>query len=371
MSDPYLLAVGLLIKGQMSAKTPPADPFQNSETPSQLGNSLKTQPAQKLTRSVSTAETTPMEFSRPILSPPAYSNFRSWRYEPVLPSEPTEVPLQTLENQDSIVSPELSTPRPQPPIVRPPVNPPIAYAPLLGRRPVSGSQLYQQRITALSAGQTYTRLPADSYSSVWTDATEQPSYEDWQYLLEREASALGQGQGSNRLSVLIGDSLSLWFPPENLSVGRLWLNQGISGDTTGGILERISFLSPTHPDQIYVMAGINDLRRGKSDDEIINNLYEIIHRLRTDHPHAQIILQSILPTRFAAIPNSRIQNINRQLAVIAQEAGANYLDIHRYFLDEQGNLRRELTTDGLHLNVQGYAVWRWALQETDSRIARN
>ncbi|MDJ0801036.1 MAG: G-D-S-L family lipolytic protein, partial [Calothrix sp. MO_167.B12] len=32
------------------------------------------------------------------------------------------------------------------------------------------------------------------------------------------------------------------------------------------------------------------------------------------------------------------------------------------FTNEQGNMRLELTTDGLHLSSQGYLVWSSALQ---------
>jgi len=39
-----------------------------------------------------------------------------------------------------------------------------------------------------------------------------------------------------------------------------------------------------------------------------------------------------------------------------------YLDLYPMFSDAEGNLQTELSTDGLHLNEQGYLVWRSALQ---------
>ncbi|MEB3179557.1 MAG: SGNH/GDSL hydrolase family protein [Nostocaceae cyanobacterium] len=234
----------------------------------------------------------------------------------------------------------------------------------------SGSQLYQYRLAALQSGKIYTRIDDDNLRASAAKANRLLKYEDWKTLLTREAGAIAQGQGDNHLSVLVGDSLSLWFPAEKLPSGKFWLNQGISGDTSSGILKRLPAFREAKPDTIYVMAGINDLRRGATDEDIVNNYRQIIRQLRQMHPKAEIVVQSILPTRLTAIPNSRIFHLNKQIAVIAYEEGVNFLNLHPLFTDEQGNLRRELTTDGIHLTQRGYDVWQWALNRAEYTIAQ-
>ncbi len=230
----------------------------------------------------------------------------------------------------------------------------------------SGNQLYDQRLAALKTGKIYTRLDSNS-SQVFGDSSRkrQLTYEDWKNLLALEAKAISQGQGASYLGILVGDSLSMWFPKEKLPTGKLWLNQGISGDTSGGVVRRLRAFSTTRPNVIYIMAGINDLRQGDSNQEILRNHRRIIRSLRRSHPTSQIIVQSILPTRLPAIPNSRIIQINTQLAAIAQEEKVDYLNIYHWFTDFQGNLRPELTTDGLHLSQDGYDIWRLALQQLE------
>ncbi len=232
---------------------------------------------------------------------------------------------------------------------------------------ISGSQLYYQRLAALKAGQiSTTHLANDNLQSLWALARKrQITYEEWKSLLAMEAKAMSQGQGVNHLGILVGDSLSMWFPKEKLPTSKLWLNQGISGDTSEGILKRLSAFSETRPDVIYVMAGINDLRKGATDETVLHNHRLIVRRLRHTHPKTQIIIQSILPTRLPTIPNSRIRHINYQLALITKQEGANYLNLYSWFTDFQGNLREDLTTDGLHLSQPGYEVWRLALQQTE------
>jgi lysophospholipase L1-like esterase len=239
------------------------------------------------------------------------------------------------------------------------------------RRLASGSQLYLQRLAALRVGQVYTHLPFDSFQSDWAKPSSQPTYEQWKDLLAQEAKAVAVGQGSSRLSILVGDSLSQWFPSEQLPKGQFWLNQGISGDTSSGILQRLSVFSQTRPQAVYVMAGINDLRRGATDETILNNIHQIIGNLQQSHPHAQIVVESILPTRLPAIGNSRIRYLNRQIAALTRQEGVEYLNLHPLFTDFDGNLRQNLTTDGLHLSQRGYQIWQWALQQTDARIALN
>jgi lysophospholipase L1-like esterase len=265
---------------------------------------------------------------------------------------------------------ELSPPEFSQPRLSNPVNSSVSSPVATNRRISSGLQMYYQRLAALKAGQIYTRLNTSHWYPSGTSESRflQLTYADWKALLAMEARAMADGQGSNQLSILLGDSLSMWFPREKLPDGQLWLNQGISGDTSTGVLSRLSAFSATRPQTIYIMAGINDLRKGAKAPTIINNHRLIIRRLRQIHPNAEIIIQSILPIRRPDLSNNYIRYINKQLAIAAKQEGAKFVNIHNWFADFQGNLRPELTTDGLHLSGEGYEVWRSALQQPEYKL---
>jgi GDSL-like Lipase/Acylhydrolase family len=234
-----------------------------------------------------------------------------------LPTASCAAPPKTTPESNSSPCPEFSTVAIAPPLqVREPALPDLQLPTLAANpylpqpevkplqpnwtnyiRPRSGSQQYRQRLEALRQGKTYTRLPADSFSEVWVNATQQPNYQQWVTLLHQEATALSKGQGSNRLTVILGDSISQWMPTEQLSSDRFYLNQGISGDTSAGVLNRLSALDAVRPDTIYVMVGVNDLKNGKTDAEILSNLQKIMQQLHQTHPQAQVIINSVLPTR--------------------------------------------------------------------------
>jgi lysophospholipase L1-like esterase len=383
MPDLYLLSAGLLTQGQVPHwQQPEKLPFQFGDVAvlphATDKNTHENVPAQ---RTIARAETHSPEFSH-FSHPHGFVALTAKGVaKTILPrgATPSPVPVQQQSRQRHNLHPAnspLAVTSPVSPVPFQPMSPHLTLANSNSQpspdvtdpasahttRPVSGSQLYQQRIATLRAGRTYTRIPVDSFQSEWMNATHQPTYEEWMNLLALEARSMARGQGSNRLTVIVGDSISLWFPVEQLPSDRFWLNQGISGDTSAGVLRRLSAFADTRPDTIHVMVGVNDLRRGATDTEILGNVRQIMQQLRQTHSQAKIYIHSILPTRLAAIPTSRVNQLNQTIAAITQEEGVEFLNLATYFSDDQGNLRHELTTDGLHLNVLGYTIWDWAMR---------
>lgn len=198
------------------------------------------------------------------------------------------------------------------------------------------------------------------------------SYQQWVDLLQREAQVAATNQPEN-LAILLGDSLSLWFPQTLLPHHNHWLNQGISGETSAGLVKRLNLLDRTQPEVIYIMIGINDVIRGFKDDTIVANQELIVRYLKKRHPRTKLVIQSILPhsgekatwegrDRLLEIPNDKIQNLNLRLKAIADRERIIYLDLYSLFADQEGKLRTDLSTDGLHLNREGYQLWGIAIQ---------
>jgi lysophospholipase L1-like esterase len=201
----------------------------------------------------------------------------------------------------------------------------------------------------------------------------QLTYQDWVALLDQEAKVTIRNK-PEKLMVLAGDSLSLWFPTDLLPAEQTWLNQSISGDTSSGLLRRLNLFAEAEPQAIFVMIGINDLTKGITDQQLIDNYLKIVQQLQQNHPDSKIVLQSILPhggdrmtsekreKLLTHVPIRRIFQLNTRLATIARNTGVQFLDLQPLFADNTGFLRSELSTDGLHLSKGGYLVWRSAIQ---------
>ena len=223
-------------------------------------------------------------------------------------------------------------------------------------RPRTGGQLYVQRVATLRAGHLYSRIPPSTFADQWQTAAQQPTHQDWQSLLAYEAALMASRQGASSLTVLVGDSIYLWLPQDQLTGDRLWLNQSISGETTTHVLRRLTYFASVRPQTIYVMAGVNDLKNGVDPRIVVSNLELTAQRLRMQHPQARIVVLSILPTRLAHIPPPQVRGVNQQLAIALQRRNIEFLDLQPAFMDDQGLMRTDLTTDGLHLNAQGYSL---------------
>ena len=114
--------------------------------------------------------------------------------------------------------------------------------------------------------------------------------------------------------------------------------------------------------KIYVMLGVNEL--GWSKTETFHDQYaKVIDRLRSDHPDAEIILQSILPVsakqekKKTYVNNGRIAAYNEVIFQLAEEKDCAFVDAAEAVTDENGCLRAAWNSDGVHLNVKGCRAW--------------
>lgn len=146
-------------------------------------------------------------------------------------------------------------------------------------------------------------------------------------------------------------------------------NRGISADIAEGVLDRLETITKGHPAKIFIMIGTNDLARGISVDQTVGNITRIVDRIAAESPSTRIYLQSILPVsahfgRFEGHTSkgADIREANARLKSMAAEKGITYIDLHRLFTDPQtGDMNLAYTNDGLHLNGQGYILWRDAV----------
>lgn len=72
-------------------------------------------------------------------------------------------------------------------------------------------------------------------------------------------------------------------------------NRGISGDTTQGVLDRLSTVTKGKPAKIFLLIGTNDFARGKSMDEIVKNVEKIVERVKRESPATKLYVQSVFP----------------------------------------------------------------------------
>ncbi|MDD4819787.1 MAG: GDSL-type esterase/lipase family protein [Flavobacteriales bacterium] len=142
-------------------------------------------------------------------------------------------------------------------------------------------------------------------------------------------------------------------------------NRGISGDMTAGVLTRLPHMLRVEPRAVFLMIGINDLGAGKTKEYVLENILEIVKKIKELSPRTPIYVESILPTNptFSSFKthtghNAEVVFINDELKKMAASHGYTFINIHHALKDSDGNLSSKYTNDGLHLCWDGYRVWR-------------
>jgi lysophospholipase L1-like esterase len=163
--------------------------------------------------------------------------------------------------------------------------------------------------------------------------------------------------------VFLGDSMTNRFPVEIYFPKMLVVNRGIGGDTMGcirhyGVYNRLeSTVYNLHPQKIIMMIGANDLilSAGTPFETKLVQYEYLVWKIRNDLPDTELWCVSVLPARLKfANKNVPIRKFNQQGKKVAKKYGAKWLDAYPRFLDVQGELKKELAIDSVHLSPAGY-----------------
>ena len=193
--------------------------------------------------------------------------------------------------------------------------------------------------------------------------------ENW--LLKEQEKIQTKYRELNQISVIepdiifIGDSIIEYYPlQELLGTSKIIVNRGIRGYQTGLLRENLdAHLYGDAVDQIVLLIGINDIGKDVPMSQALGNLESVIQSISRDYPLSQIKLVSILPVHQGEEykqtvyirTNEKIKAWNQAYQELAcAYMQVEYVSVFEELLDQEGQLKSDYTTDGLHLSVAGY-----------------
>ena len=135
----------------------------------------------------------------------------------------------------------------------------------------------------------------------------------------------------------------------------VFVNRGIDGDSTRGMLSRLSSeIPPLNPDFVIVWGGINDLFLGRQPSEVMDTLKEIYSK--TYEIGAVPIACTLTSVRGASPIVDRIQALNDMVKAHCDLEGVMVADLYAATSDMEGRLLGWYSSDGAHLNMEGNRV---------------
>lgn len=171
-----------------------------------------------------------------------------------------------------------------------------------------------------------------------------------------------RGDCSEGTNVFVGNSrthLHFWqydFPSYSVC------NQGVAGDTSDGVLNRIDSIKQIKPRTILFEIGGNDLAPtvgNKDPNYVANNIEKIIDNF-SEITNMIIVfsnppINSQMSNNF--LDNSELVELNDKIEFICDEKGVIFYDLYSDMSDNNGELISSYTYDGIHFTDEGYQIW--------------
>ena len=177
--------------------------------------------------------------------------------------------------------------------------------------------------------------------------------ENW--LLKEQEKIQTKYRELNQISVIepdiifIGDSIIEYYPlQELLGTSKNIVNRGIRGYQTGLLRESLdAHLYGDAVDQIVLLIGTNDIGKDIPMSQALTNLESVI--ILPVHQGEEYKQTVYIRT------NEKINAWNQAYQELASAyMQVEYVSVFENLLDQEGQLKADYTTDGLHLSVAGY-----------------
>ena len=169
---------------------------------------------------------------------------------------------------------------------------------------------------------------------------------------------------------LMGHSLfDMWegFEKTLTLKGQSVANLGLSGISTRQYLDVIA--KPQHIQHlgktVFIFLGVNDIVKEPdySPQQVLDWISQIIQEAQplAEFNTRYFLLEATPVNRIETVTNAEIQAMNAYFKAHCP-APLVFIPTYDKFLDNEGNLDRSLTVDGLHYNEKGYAILRKILE---------
>jgi lysophospholipase L1-like esterase len=191
--------------------------------------------------------------------------------------------------------------------------------------------------------------------------------------------------------ICIGDSLTYGF---GMSRSNIWtniakdklsvdiINEGINGDTTGGMLSRFNdSVIIKKPDVVFIMGGTNDLIAGATLGVVQANIMSMVHQsfgkllMPIIGIPSKVDIKNIRKdwaefTDFNKI-SSEMEKYKSWIIGFCKTFGVNYIDFNSEIETKAKLLNESIYMDGLHLNQEGQKIMAEIFIDKINKIKNN
>lgn len=176
--------------------------------------------------------------------------------------------------------------------------------------------------------------------------------------------------------LFIGSSIMELFPIEKwqeqgkVQFEHYIYNRAVRATTTQFVLEHLDTqIFDLEPSKIFINIGTNDIGFKVPENIFRENYEKIIKEIQEKLPQTKIYVLKYYPVNtadfgqgqdekdfLATRSNQAFQNGSQKNQEMSQKLGVFFIDVSQGLSDENGNLRKEYTFDGAHINEKGCEI---------------
>lgn len=137
-------------------------------------------------------------------------------------------------------------------------------------------------------------------------------------------------------------------------------NCGLARARIEDVTELVTAMGDRSPQALVVLCGVNNLAGSESVDSCLSRYQSLITLIQTRLRPGKVFIVAVMPFRttpvdqWAKTQNAKIKEFNQELVQLCQREHVIFVDANPALIDVSGGLNTDLTSDGLHLNPEGY-----------------
>lgn len=177
--------------------------------------------------------------------------------------------------------------------------------------------------------------------------------------------------------LLVGSSLMEHFPlnelAQSMGMTTIMYNRGIGGYKVADLVKaKEECIFELQPRKVFINIGTNDIGdHSYVQEKLVEEYRSLLSEIKTRLPKASIYVMSYYPVnakddfglppeihegQFRTRTNEAITNANNAIEKMAGELHLPFINVSHGLEDSEGNLKKEYSTDGVHMFPNGYQI---------------
>ena len=171
----------------------------------------------------------------------------------------------------------------------------------------------------------------------------------------------------NAILFIGSSSFTKWTDVQNYFPGYTIINRGFGGSTLPEVSDYAEEnIAKYHPKQVVIYCGENDLASSDTVTPMVvfNRFKQLFKIIRSKAGEINITFVSIKPSPVRKSLQLKVEKANELISgFLKSRSGTGFVDVYHPMLLKDSAINGSIfTSDSLHMNPKGYAIWQKVMQ---------